>query len=278
MTHSARTPRKTSTKGFTLIELLVVIAIIAILAAILFPVFARARENARRSSCQSNLKQIGLAMVQYGQDYDETLVPAFIGDIRGATDIGYGGNPGDLRWSDIIYPYTKSEQVYNCPSMPPQSKFKLGSWGEYGGYAINAVHFRAYGGLPEKPPISQLVPGDFYNHKLAAVEAASTTVWVMDNAAGAKSSAGNMWLPDNHTYLGYGLVLTDGVTPKVLTNTNPPVIASNSATDITSYNSYVAARHLETINLLFVDGHVKAMKPEALVPGGSDKFFTVQDD
>src|SRR5690606_6779733 len=65
-------------RGFTLIELLVVIAIIAILAAILFPVFARARENARRASCQSNLKQIGLGLMQYTQDYDERLPAGFL--------------------------------------------------------------------------------------------------------------------------------------------------------------------------------------------------------
>ena len=89
--------------AFTLIELLVVIAIIAILAAILFPVFARARENARRSSCQSNLKQIGLGILQYTQDYDEYM-PV------GTTGNGAGG------WVGQVYPYVKSLQIFICPS------------------------------------------------------------------------------------------------------------------------------------------------------------------
>src|ERR1051325_7590284 len=72
-------PLKINARGFTLIELLVVIAIIAILAAILFPVFGRARENARRSSCQSNLKQIGLGLLQYEQDFDESLPGSWFG-------------------------------------------------------------------------------------------------------------------------------------------------------------------------------------------------------
>jgi len=72
-----------SVRGFTLIELLVAIAVIAILAAILFPVFARARENARRSSCTSNLKQQGLAIMQYAQDYDELMVPAWLDGTTG---------------------------------------------------------------------------------------------------------------------------------------------------------------------------------------------------
>ncbi|HOQ30130.1 MAG TPA: prepilin-type N-terminal cleavage/methylation domain-containing protein [Armatimonadota bacterium] len=69
--------------GFTLIELLVVIAIIAILAAILFPVFARARENARKSSCLSNCKQLGMALMQYAHDYDEYVVPYTVGPVTG---------------------------------------------------------------------------------------------------------------------------------------------------------------------------------------------------
>src|SRR4028118_1558188 len=80
-THSAsKMLRRSARRGFSLIELLVVIAIIAILAAILFPVFARARENARRASCMSNLKQIGLGALQYSQDYDEKMVSIYYGD------------------------------------------------------------------------------------------------------------------------------------------------------------------------------------------------------
>ncbi len=95
-------------KAFTLIELLVVIAIIA---AILFPVFARARENARRSSCQSNLKQIALGFVQYTQDYDEK----YPGWIQGA-----GTKPADhpdaRGWAEVLQPYMKSTQIFQCPS------------------------------------------------------------------------------------------------------------------------------------------------------------------
>ena len=100
---------KGSSQAFTLIELLVVIAIIAILAAILFPVFARARENARRASCQSNLKQIGLGVIQYLQDYDEKFPTASYAESN------LGGVHEGL-WRTKIYPYIKSSQVFKCPS------------------------------------------------------------------------------------------------------------------------------------------------------------------
>ncbi len=93
---------KNAKSAFTLIELLVVIAIIAILAAILFPVFARARENARRSSCSSNLKQIGLGVMQYTQDYDERMPSGRITD--------------QSNWEVVIQPYVKSYQLFVCPS------------------------------------------------------------------------------------------------------------------------------------------------------------------
>lgn len=101
-------------KGFTLIELLVVIAIIAILAAILFPAFARARENARRASCQSQLKQIGLGVAQYTQDYDEML------PYQTGIDVNNFMNPAGAGWEPNFFwqlqPYLKSTQIYVCPS------------------------------------------------------------------------------------------------------------------------------------------------------------------
>ncbi|MHB8996675.1 MAG: DUF1559 family PulG-like putative transporter [Armatimonadota bacterium] len=93
-------------RGFTLIELLVVIAIIAILAAILFPVFAKAREKARQSSCLSNTKQLALAFMQYSQDYDERL-PMYV-------DSGY--QFATMGWYNTIQPYIKNTQLLKCPS------------------------------------------------------------------------------------------------------------------------------------------------------------------
>lgn len=118
--------------GFTLIELLVVIAIIAILAAILFPVFAQAREKSRSASCLSNQKQIGLAMMQYIQDYDETYPPAvgsvvtgtivrpqhWIAELHGGINVPAAVVPLGVVVPGIVSPYVKNNQLINCPSAP----------------------------------------------------------------------------------------------------------------------------------------------------------------
>lgn len=111
-------------RGFTLIELLVVIAIIAILAAILFPVFARAREKARQTSCLSNLKQLGLAILSYTQDYDECMPLA-----------PDAGAQASSWWQNSLVPYIKNEQIYVCPSDKTLSL----------GYGYNYRHLRTSG-------------------------------------------------------------------------------------------------------------------------------------
>lgn len=157
-----KTLNKQWRSGFTLIELLVVIAIIAILAAILFPVFARARENARRASCMSNLKQIGLGMMQYTQDYDEHYPPNWEGTgVGNPSDIetdtskpgayftvnGNSSGSGHYRtWMDYIYPYVKSVQIFVCPSVtgsPPTPSY--GYSVALGGYSSYYINFGATG-------------------------------------------------------------------------------------------------------------------------------------
>ena len=130
---------RTQRRAFTLIELLVVIAIIAILAAILFPVFAQAREKARQSACASNCKQIGLGVMMYAEDYDQSY-PLYTHYPKHAP-----------MWYEMIQPYIKSENVFTCPSIrvrstatpPPQ----LAGWVMYAfnGYGANYLHVIQYG-------------------------------------------------------------------------------------------------------------------------------------
>lgn len=121
-------------KGFTLIELLVVIAIIAILAAILFPVFARAREKARQTSCLNNVKELALAGVMYAQDYDEKLVPAYMDDNVGSGRTWYALWYAD-KWGEqqgLLWPYVMSNEVWKCLSSKGEAYVSGGNGTDYG--------------------------------------------------------------------------------------------------------------------------------------------------
>jgi prepilin-type N-terminal cleavage/methylation domain-containing protein/prepilin-type processing-associated H-X9-DG protein len=131
-------------KGFTLIELLVVIAIIAILAAILFPVFARAREKAKQTSCLNNVKQLGLALTMYVQDYDDVM-PVYYSFAQRTDDTGpYSQVVGHLNegifWTELLYPYHRNWDILKCPSKD--------RWIDVYGYRCYAASWKAFSASP----------------------------------------------------------------------------------------------------------------------------------
>ena len=154
-----------SRKGFTLIELLVVIAIIAILAAILFPVFARAREKARASACLSNLKQIGLGIMMYAQDYDETLPTVAFGATDGRPAWPWEQWPAyaNYWWAAIfpggIQPYIKNNQIWACPRQPGSNWATIWGVPEKIGYGYNEYIYDYNRGLSTLSALSRVPAG-----------------------------------------------------------------------------------------------------------------------
>src|SRR5688572_467386 len=166
-------PKSRNKFGFTLIELLVVIAIIAILTAILFPVFARARENARRSSCQSNLKQIGMGWLQYAQDYDEIVMP-----------LRQGPNASDppFHWAQEVQPYLKSNQIMVCPS---KSDMLMGYTYNLQVPGYGAGRNLSYFNSPSTTVLHTDAVGASSTYRSSVFDACNTVGWIARTVTGA---------------------------------------------------------------------------------------------
>jgi prepilin-type N-terminal cleavage/methylation domain-containing protein/prepilin-type processing-associated H-X9-DG protein len=237
-------------QGFTLIELLVVIAIIAILAAILFPVFAKVREKARQTSCASNMKQLGLAEAQYSQDNDEIYSGAYFD-----TPVN-----GRVVWTELLYPYTKSVGIYACPdSSTHMTNDNAGNClanpntcGKGNGvtdYSYNAVSQYNIGNTN----------GDHAWNAVASIDQPTETIMLMD-ARGGNGGFYNCWRTEETDIKGsfYG---------NSWNGTNP-------VTSIIPQN-----RHTDGANYLWYDGHVKWMKTSrkatTVYPGGSPFYWYI---
>jgi prepilin-type N-terminal cleavage/methylation domain-containing protein/prepilin-type processing-associated H-X9-DG protein len=227
--------------AFTLIELLVVIAIIAILAAVLFPVFATAREKARQSSCQSNLKQIGLGMTQYSQDFDETVPPAtFYSPVN-----SYRSN-----WVYAIYPYVKSQQVFLCPSDPSSTPVSgTGYWPSTAGFST-------------PPHISYVYncnftmvasDGTHYGAQLSQFAKPAATVAIVDGAAQPPVGVSDptQWPAKPTAWVLFDISANSPSWTQGLDPGNP----INDAVFAAPY-----ARHSGLCNVLWTDGHVKTIR------------------
>jgi prepilin-type N-terminal cleavage/methylation domain-containing protein/prepilin-type processing-associated H-X9-DG protein len=238
------------TAAFTLIELLVVIAIIAILAAILFPVFAHARDKGRQVSSISNLRQHGLAFLMYAQDYDEILPPAYNSGPAGTT---VPDNFGAFRWPWLTLPYVKNMPLYRSPSdavelsvpacgggcRDPKNSFYGYLWGLFPSYGYNWWYLAPDYRVPQgqNPAIASTTYSRAVG--LGAIGSPSETVLLADST----------WAPkDQPTNLGMGYFI---IYPPFTWSGNPPLT-------MTSYG-YVWPRHSNRANTLLVDGHVKAM-------------------
>ena len=231
---------RTKRGAFTLIELLVVIAIIAILAAILFPVFARARENARRTSCLSNLKQIGLAVMQYTQDYDEGYPYALTFGPTSSSMPGGEWFAGIWCWPQTIFPYHKSIQAFVCPS-----GYGAAAARPFQGHYVANLLLMPYAHVAT-PPAPK---------KIASVNAVASTYMIMDagvyglgmgstgQVSSTAASTGNQYLP------GVGAIGKRACT------------AADAFYDSDCENG----RHFNGLNVAFADGHAKWLKTQVVV-------------
>lgn len=208
-------------RGFTLIELLVVIAIIAILAAILFPVFAKAREKARQTSCLNNVRQLTTSALMYVQDYDERFFHRFFPTITPTT-------PDHIHWIDsdpartsLLEPYTKNKQIFRCPS------------------SSSLAHGYAYNGALG------------INVSLGTVKSPAEILMIVDDTWGGRIA----YLP-SQGIANWGANFASPATPPFVWGGNTPY-----------------GRHNDGVNVGYLDGHAKWVRPEVLWANATNKYY-----
>jgi prepilin-type N-terminal cleavage/methylation domain-containing protein/prepilin-type processing-associated H-X9-DG protein len=273
-------------RGFTLIELLVVIAIIAILAAILFPVFAQARESARTSSCLSNEKQVSLAIIQYLQDYDEKF-PGPLNNVSNGDpqfaqpDTGWGPWRVYHRgWEHKVQPYVKNVQVFLCPTSPGGPDHDQTTASNHTDWRIGATNYAMNKNLTGDPFYGE--PGNgssFGPQKQASLAWSASTIMLVEAPNGAQVGA------ITHAYDGWGY--TDGHLNEINGGNSGDPWAGNAYQICTNRNNGAAdlmdrsdssknvnggwnggsaapgRRHRDGMNYVFSDGHAKWYKADA---------------
>jgi prepilin-type N-terminal cleavage/methylation domain-containing protein/prepilin-type processing-associated H-X9-DG protein len=270
--------RDRSRRGFTLIELLVVIAIIAILAAILFPVFAQAREKARQTTCISNLKQINLGWMMYIQDYDETLAFRPAGTAVGAgsacdwryvCDTPQSRSGSYINWWELVTPYMKNYQIITCPSAPNEYNGAPNGWTATKSFGIGLNAYPDWGltksaGAFKTPFGGTISPGV----GLAEVTSPAQTVLIADAGYLTYETYWKTW-PRN------GLNKHAGTSPWIAPR---PEAESGSEWAPEPRHNGKDGDFSGVCNVGFVDGHVKAMKLDAFYLGWNGIWFRPDRD
>jgi prepilin-type N-terminal cleavage/methylation domain-containing protein/prepilin-type processing-associated H-X9-DG protein len=275
-----------SRKAFTLIELLVVIAIIAILAAILFPVFAQAREKARQITCASNMKQLALACIMYQQDFDELFPAAYDGDAN-----IWSGGPGanTSHWQQKILPYVKSNGIYGCPDDPGAGSISPGGWaGVECSYGVNGWFNWDWTDNWGCQLIGVMTSGEWNNNACASLHPGCAQPDSKITHPDGTIMLCELWNSDMQKYWGVGNLTNFGESNVVglpsWLNVGATIpyypgpgtsYPENGTTSIAAWNNTtvggpgaVSVHHVSNTlsNYAFVDGHVKALTPTETNP------------